>query len=862
MEERPIKVLLVEDNPGDTRLLREILAEVTSAQFELAHVERLSETLKHLAEGSTDVTLLDLSLPDGRGLDTITQVHTQAPDVPIVVLTGLDDEALAVRAVREGAQDYLVKGQIDGNLLARAIRYAIERKRAAEEIKHRGEELEALREISLAISAQLELDELLQNIVERGCSLLDVRVGGVYLVDETRGYLELVVSRGLSGDRTGMRVPSGEGLVGKVLQSGTPLAVEDYRHWEGRLPAREAESLTAIIGAPLKRGDRVIGVLSFADMTQSRSFDEHDVWLATLFANQAAIVLESARLYKETQQRLQEQTMLFNASQRLASVPLQVQEIAEVAIHQLVGVTGATECSFSLLDSQGDMLRILADFWVEEGVEHWKKDGETFSLSDYPATARVVETLQPLVVQASGPNADPAELAYMRENKTATLAIFPLAVKGQAIGVVELETWEERHYTPEQLNMAMTLVNQVAVALENARLFAEVEATRIKLQQRAEALEEANVRLQELDRLKDQFLANMSHELRTPLNSIIGFSEVLIDGLAGEMIPEQKRCLENIRSSGKHLLALINDILDLSKIEAGRMTLEPATFDVAELLVEVQATIAPLIEKKSQVLSVEHTDDLPLLTADRFRVKQILLNLLSNAYKFTPVEGRIRLSCRLDDQTAMFFSVSDTGIGIKPEDQEIAFEEFRQVDGSSRQEMTGTGLGLTISKRLVEMHGGRIWVESEYGHGANFSFLLPLADPLTAEPEVVGETEQPRTVLVVEDDRQLSDLLAFYLRQEGYIPVQHYNGLGVLGRARELKPASITLDVMLPDLDGWEVLRALKADPLTKDIPVLVISALEERKLALRLGAIDSLVKPVRWEDLHRLLDRLAAEAS
>ena len=375
-----------------------------------------------------------------------------------------------------------------------------------------------------------------------------------------------------------------------------------------------------------------------------------------------------------------------------------------------------------------------------------------------------------------------------------------------------------------------------------------------------QALRQANVRLQELDRLKNRFLANMSHELRTPLSSIIGFSEILLDDLVGEMTTEQKGCVRDILSSGEHLLVLINDILDLSKIEAGCMVLEPTTFDVAVLLAEVQTTIMPLIEKKSQMLKVEQADGLPPLTADRLRVKQVLLNLLNNGCKFTPVGGRIGLSCRLADEATILFSVADTGIGIKPEDQEMIFEEFRQADGSPEQETTGTGLGLAISKWLIELHGGRIWVESEYEHGATFSFLLPLAGPPTAEPEVSGEVRLPSSgiVLVVEDSRQFSNLLAFYLRQEGYTPVQHYDGVGVLDRARELKPALITLDVMLPDRDGWDVLRALKSDPQTKDIPVLVISVLENGALGLSLGAVDYLVKPIGRDDLQRLLSRLA----
>jgi signal transduction histidine kinase len=319
----------------------------------------------------------------------------------------------------------------------------------------------------------------------------------------------------------------------------------------------------------------------------------------------------------------------------------------------------------------------------------------------------------------------------------------PLVVGPWVIGVLNVESPQPNAFTEDDQRLLSTLASNLAVLVERARLFEEVEAARTELQQRAEALEEANVRLQELDRLKDEFLASMSHELRTPLNSIIGFSEVLVDGLLGEMSDEQKECIQNIHAGGEHLLALINDILDLSKIEAGRMALEPATFDIVGLLAEVEAATTPLVEKKSQVLKVERDGDLPRLTADRTRIKQVLLNLLSNAYKFTPPKGHITLSCRLADPSTILFSVADDGIGIKPEDQEIVFEEFRQADGSHAREMTGTGLGLAISKRLVEMHGGQIWLESEYGHGATFSFQLALGGPPAAEPEPSDQTTSP-----------------------------------------------------------------------------------------------------------------------
>ncbi|MDY6875831.1 MAG: GAF domain-containing protein [Chloroflexota bacterium] len=893
-------------------------------------------------------------------------------------------------------------------------------KQAEEEIKRRSEELEALREISLSISAQLDLDELLQSIVEWGCRLLEVSVGVVHLLDETNGDLQLAVSHGLPGSSTGMHIQPGEGLVGQVLESGAPMVIDNYRYWEGCLPCLEAESLTAVIGVPLKRGPHTFGVLSFAEMTQARDFDEHDVWLATLFANQAAIAIENARLYEEQQRRLYDLSLLHEVSARV-SASLDPQKVLERIVQGTVEAVGADAASINLLIAPGkaqmvtsvglserfewhtdvrpagttmtvirtgeplmipdvaqrpEMVKPLV---LEEGIQsfivlplpgregvigamfvfyhrsHQFSDDEVrllTTIANQAATAlenarlfaetsrrvrelqllhgvglaaasgvRLEETLQAaaeaLAAELKGNNvalmlldseSDTLRMAasvgyppdvsnglrlrlgegvtgwvaqqgepllvpdvrlapsyYEAASNTRSELCVPLVVGEEVIGVLNVESYQVDAFTPGDQRLLSTLASNLAVLVERARLFEDIEAARVELQERAQALEEANVRLQELDRLKSEFLANMSHELRTPLNSVIGFSEVLIDGLAGEVTSGQKDCLENIRSSGKHLLELINDILDLSKIEAGRVELKSATFDVAELLVEVQATIAPLVEKKSQILEIEQADGLPSLTADRFRVKQILLNLLSNAHKFTPIEGQIRLSCYLADRTAMLFSVSDTGVGIKPEDQKIIFDEFRQADGSAEREVTGTGLGLAISKRLVEMHGGRIWVESEYGHGATFSLLFPLVGSPAVEPKMAGKTERPsgsRTVLVVEDDRQLSDLLAFYLRQEGYVPVQHYNGLGVLDRVCELKPALITLDIMLPGRDGWEVLRALKADSLTKDIPVLVISVLKESKLTLSLGAVDCLVKPIQRGNLRKALDRLTVPES
>ncbi|HID95000.1 MAG TPA: response regulator [Candidatus Latescibacteria bacterium] len=430
---------------------------------------------------------------------------------------------------------------------------------------------------------------------------------------------------------------------------------------------------------------------------------------------------------------------------------------------------------------------------------------------------------------------------------------------GKVIGLISVDDPKDgRAPTEDSLRPLELFASQAAQAIEDARLEA-------KILEQNEQLAKANVRLKEVDRLKSEFLANMSHELRTPLNSIIGFSEILTDGLAGELNPEQAEFINNIYISGKHLLGLINDILDLSKIESGKMVLERSKFDLKDLLEEVRTTVSSLMDKKDQVLAIEVDDRIGSVVADRFKVKQILLNLLSNASKFTPEQGRISVNCRLKDEgnpDTLLISVTDTGVGIKPEDQDAIFEAFRQADGSSSRQYGGTGLGLTITKKLVEMHGGEIWVQSEYGKGSTFSFTLPIRSDyeekpkrMPGPPRVKGRLDKG-PVMIVEDDPASNDLLSFYIRQEGYETTQIYEGTNVVEEAARLKPLLLVLDIMLPGKDGWTVLQELKADPRTRDIPVVIVSVLDNVELGLSLGAVDYLVKPIKKERLLAILQR------
>ncbi len=361
---------------------------------------------------------------------------------------------------------------------------------------------------------------------------------------------------------------------------------------------------------------------------------------------------------------------------------------------------------------------------------------------------------------------------------------------------------------------------------------------------------------------KSDFIASMSHELRTPLSAILGFSELMrAEPREGDLRLVPDEWIEHIHSGGQHLLALINDVLDLAKVEAGRLELDRVGFDLRGLVAETTAGLRPLAERKRLALTTD--GDVARLIADRGRVRQILYNLISNAIKFTPNGGSIAIAT-VSEPGLVRISVTDTGPGIAPEDQAMVFDEFSQVTGASgRQE--GTGLGLAIARRLVEAHGGQIELVSEVGAGSRFTATFPQADAsatappdetLATEPEPEPSTRQASAdVLVIEDDPSAVRLLRTYLASGGYGVRVAVDGPGGLAAARADRPAAIILDILLPGMDGWEVLREFKADPALRDVPIIIVTVVDERGLGLALGAVDYFLKPV---DRVALLDRLA----
>ena len=423
--------------------------------------------------------------------------------------------------------------------------------------------------------------------------------------------------------------------------------------------------------------------------------------------------------------------------------------------------------------------------------------------------------------------------------------------KGNLDHRVEVKTGDELEALAKEFNEMTAAVQEARMGLEQ------------KIDERTKDLKVSNQRLAEVSAHKSQFLASMSHELRTPLNAIIGFSEVLLETMAGPLTEKQAEYLQDILSSGQHLLSLINDILDLSKVEAGRMDLELTTFDVSTSLESALNLIRERANRHAIQLKLEVDERVGLFTADERKFKQVVLNLLSNAVKFTRENGMVRVKAVLKDEN-LEVSVSDTGIGISKEDQKKIFTAFQQVGDDYTRKQEGTGLGLDLAKKFVELHGGQISVESELGRGSTFIFTLPVRIParqvvVSAADSTAGRGLQP-LVLVVEDDPSSAKLLSLHLMEAGFTIEIAEDGEAGFQKAVNLQPTLITLDILMPKVDGWDLLARLKADPRTATIPVVIVSIVDERGRGFAMGASEYLMKPLDRKELLSSVQRLLAE--
>jgi PAS domain S-box-containing protein len=692
---------------------------------------------------------------------------------------------------------------------------AIETARLFEETQRHAVQLRVVNEVGRTLASILDVDTLLGQVVWLIRDTFDYYQVNLGLV-EGDALVPKAWAGALSTFPTGVAHLNldTEAIVTKVVTSGTSMLVSDVRRELVYLPLPGLEEVRSELAVPLKSKDQVIGVLD-VESDRSAAFDERDLTVLEALAVQIAVAIENARLFQETKSNLEEITLLH-------------QRYLQEAWSEFAEEKTAQERA-GYIYSQ-DTVSPASTVWRPEiGLAVQQRD--TIALSD------MADTLQETVEEVG---------TILQDSPAQSALALPLKVRGQVIGALDFyETDQARDWSAEDVAMVETVANQVALAIENARAYEELQKT-------AE-------RLKEMDQIKSQFLANMSHELRTPLNSIIGFSRVILKGIDGPITEQQRADLASIYNNGQHLLGMINDILDISKIEAGKMELIFEPVDVRKLIDGVMSTAIALVKDKPIELEQEVAPDLPVVRADGTRLRQVVLNLLSNAAKFTE-EGQITLKAWADEEQITVI-VEDTGIGIPPKHQATIFEEFRQVDASTTRRTGGTGLGLAISRHFVEMHGGRIWVESEPDAGSTFTFTLPIAGPApVVEWELAALTIDPnrKLILVVEDDQGAIAIYRRYLEKHGYQVVSLNQGEQAVRWALELSPHAIILDVLLPDKEGWAVLEELKSSREVRRIPVIICTVIDgEEAHGLSLGAADYLVKPILEEDLLESLQRL-----
>ena len=429
--------------------------------------------------------------------------------------------------------------------------------------------------------------------------------------------------------------------------------------------------------------------------------------------------------------------------------------------------------------------------------------------------------------------------------------LVPLVRSGETVGALVVRRMEPGEFPISTIELVKTFAAQSVLAMQNAHVFSELAIAR-------DAADEAN-------RTKSSFLANMSHELRTPLNAIIGLTDMLVSNAARFGTDKALEPLRRVHRAGTHLLGLINQVLDLSKIEAGKLELNLESVSIPPLVEEVIGTARPLAEQNKNRLSVQCPGDLPPIEADAMRVRQILLNLLSNACKFTKDGSIILRVVRVahQGQDCIAVAVADSGIGMTPEQLGRLFEEFSQGDATTARQYGGTGLGLAITRRLCQMMGGDVSVTSEVGKGTTFTVRLPVAAAVVVARDQPSETgtdvPSGNCVLVIDDDATARDLIADYLRQAGFVVITAAGGAEGLKRAKDHHPIAITLDVIMPDIDGWTVLAALRGDPQLADIPVVMATIVDERRQGMTLGAVGYLTKPIDGDKLVEIIRRYGA---
>ena len=714
---------------GLTVLDRRVVHIEDAREAGLAGARRFAELLNF--RGILGVPMLR----EGRAIGAIVVCHPEVgfPSKQIELLKTFADQAvIAIENVR-----LFTELQEKNRALTEAhaqVTEALEQQTATAEI------------LRVIASSPTDLQPVMEAVAENAARVCGALDSSIFRLEGE--HLRLVAQHGSlrRSLAVGDTIPVSRGTIsGQVVGNRRTIHVEDILAAEAEFPdsvsrlRQTGAAVRTALATPLLREGIPLGVITISRGPEVRPFSEKQIALLETFANQAVIAIENVRLFQELRARTAEltrsveQLTALGEVGRAVSSTLDVETVLQTIVMRANQLAGTAGCNIWEYDERRAEFRLRASHYADE------RDAAilpaTGGVSTIPKgqglTTQVVERQQPVQIPditVEGTYESPVRNALIDVGHRALLGV-PLMSEDEVIGVLGVTSKTPGEFAPEIVQLLSTFATQSALAIQNARLFHEIA-------DKSRELEAAS-------RHKSEFLANMSHELRTPLNAILGFSEVLAERMFGEVNEKQAEYLQDILSSGRHLLSLINDILDLSKVEAGRLELELGRFHLPTALENALTLVRERATRHGITLTQRVDERLGDIVADERKVKQILLNLLSNAVKFTPEGGRVGLTATAAEGVVTI-AVSDTGIGIAPEDQAAIFEEFRQVGRDDTRTQEGTGLGLTLAKKFVELHGGRIWVQSQVGQGSTFSFTLPVRlDETGASGQGGGEPPRP-----------------------------------------------------------------------------------------------------------------------
>ena len=724
--------------------------------------------------------------------------------------------------------------------------------RQHQELRDARHQSAASREILAALGrAAANPGDVLDTVVEYATRLCGAQAAQLFLLDgdvfrlsrvsgETpEEYRKYLLDHPIARNQSSIVGRTAEDM--RTHQIADVLEDADY----GRHDLQRLAGFRTLLSTPMILQDEVVGVLSMW-RTNVAPFDVRERELLEEFAVEGAIVLRQVHLVRALESRgseLASKVAQLEALRELGEAvgsSLDLDEVLDRIVSNAVRLTGTDGGSIMEYDEAGDSFHVRAAFGSSRDLLEQLR-----AITIHRESTLVGRTAlehRPLeVADLAEAELDPHLDILFRDGWRSVLAV-PMLRGDKMVGVLVIRRRSTGTFPPDVTELLQTFASQSALAIVNARLFRELET-------KTKELEIAS-------RHKSEFLASMSHELRTPLNAVIGFSEVLLDRMFGEINERQDEYLRDIWNSGRHLLQLLNEILDLSKVEAGQMVLEPSMFSVGGAVDYTVAMVRERAALHAITVTVEVADDVGMIEADELRFKQVVLNLVSNAVKFTPDGGSVSIRAYREG-TELMVTVTDTGIGVAPEDQERIFESFQQGRrGAPKEE--GTGLGLTLSRRIVGLFGGRMWLDSTPGVGSTFGFSIP-GLPRRGDEVASPESGELPDIVLVDDDRASLDLLSAYLDGSPTRVLRAIDGVEALDLVRRVLPAAVVLDIKLPRLDGWQVLAELKADPATAAIPVVIASVVDDRPRGLALGAEVYLLKPVRRDDLVDALRRVGA---